>query len=107
MGNTLDPVWKALSDPTRRDILDLLRDGPRLTGEVVDHFPSLSRVGVIKHIEVLRSANLVITRAEGRTRVNRLNPTPIRQIYQRWVRGFEDQWSAVLVDLDTAAGEED
>ncbi len=97
----LDPVWKALSDPTRRDILDLLRDRPRLTGEIVEHFPHLSRVGVVKHIEVLRQANLVLVREDGRKRINRLNPVPIQQIYERWVRGFEGHWAGVLSDLQT------
>jgi DNA-binding transcriptional ArsR family regulator len=95
----LDPVWKALSDPTRRGILDLLRESPRLTGEIVERFPHLSRVGVVKHIEVLRQADLVLVREDGRRRINRLNPVPIQQIYERWVRGFEGTWASVLLDL--------
>ncbi|MBO6575009.1 MAG: winged helix-turn-helix transcriptional regulator [Rhodothermales bacterium] len=95
----LDPVWKALSDPTRRRILDYLREGPRITGEIVEQFPELSRVGVVKHIDVLRDAGLILVRKDGRRRINRLNPVPIRQIYNRWVRGFEGLWSGVLADL--------
>ena len=60
--NDLDPVWKALSDPTRRAILDLLRDQPRMTTEIVDTFPHLTRFGVMKHLEALREAGLVNTR---------------------------------------------
>ena len=55
----LDGVWKALSDGTRRSILDLLRQGPRTTTQIVEEFPHLSRFGVMKHIEVLREAGLV------------------------------------------------
>ncbi len=55
----MDAVWKALSDPTRRAILDLLRQGPRLTTEIVDSFPEMTRFGVMKHLDVLRNAGLV------------------------------------------------
>ena len=73
MPDDLDPVWKALSDPTRRAILDLLRQGPRRTTEIVGAFPHLSRFGVMKHMDVLREASLINTREEGRQRVNSLN----------------------------------
>ena len=85
MPDDLDPIFKALSDPTRRAILDLLRQGPRTTTEIVDAFPKLSRFGVMKHIDVLRNAGLIQTREDGRQRVNSLNAVPIRQIYERWV----------------------
>lgn len=68
--NDLDPVWKALADPTRREILDLLRAGPRTTTEIVAHFPQLTRFGVMKHIDVLRQASLINTREEGRRRIH-------------------------------------
>src|SRR3954464_1120353 len=85
----LDPVWKALSDPTRRAILDLLRSGPRPTTDLVQAFPRLSRFGVMKHVEVLRQAGLVQSREEGRQVINALNAVPIRQIYERWVGPFQ------------------
>src|SRR5207302_3504762 len=65
---SLDQVWKALSDPTRRAILDFLRDRSRMTTEIVESFPHLSRFGVMKHLEVLRQAQLVSTREAGRQR---------------------------------------
>lgn len=95
----LDPVWKALADPTRREILDLLRERARTTTEIVERFPHLSRFGVMKHIEVLRQAALINTRVEGRRRVNSLNAVPIRRIYERWVRGFEGCWASGLLNL--------
>jgi len=55
MAGDLDGVWKALSDPTRRAILDLLRRGPRTTTAIVEAFPRLTRFGVMKHIDVLRT----------------------------------------------------
>ena len=99
----LDPVWKALADPTRRAILDLLRQGPRTTTEIVDAFPHLTRFGIMKHIDVLREAGLIETREEGRQRVNSLNVVPIRQIYERWVGRFEELWSSHLLRIKEMA----
>ena len=99
----LDPVWKALSDPTRRAILDLLRQGPRTTTEIVDAFPHLTRFGIMKHIDVLREADLIETREAGRQRVNSLNVVPIRQIYERWVGKFEELWSSHLLRIKEIA----
>ncbi len=95
----LDGVWKALSDGTRRSILDLLRKGPQTTTGIVEAFPHLSRFGVMKHIEVLREADLIHTREERRQRINSLNVVPIRQIYERWVGRFEELWASHLLRI--------
>lgn len=95
--DSLDNVCKALSDPTRRAIFDPLRRRPHTTTQIVDRFPSLTPFGVMKHIEVLRRAQLVHTRQEGRRRVNSLNVVPIRQIYERWVSQYEELWATKLV----------
>ncbi len=100
---SLDQVWKALSDPTRRAILDVLRDRPRTTTEIVGRVPQLSRFGVMKHLEVLRQAQLVSTREAGRQRVNSLNVVPIRQIYERWVGPFQELWSGELLGIKDMA----
>jgi DNA-binding transcriptional ArsR family regulator len=102
-GDGLDAVWKALSDRTRRAILDFLRDRPRTTTEIVDTFPHMTRFGVMKHLEVLRQAELVSTREEGRQRVNSLNVVPIRQIYERWVGPFQELWSGELLQIKKLA----
>ena|SRR5947209_2392915 len=99
MTDDLDGVWKALSDSTRRSILDLLRQGPRTTTQLVDAFPHLSRFGVMKHLDVLRAAGLIQTREEGRQRINSLNVVPIRQIYERWVGRFEELWASHLLRI--------
>lgn len=99
MADELDPVWKALSDPTRRTILDLLRPGAKTTTEIVDSFPDMSRHAVMKHIDVLRDVNLISTREEGRRRINSLNAVPIRQIYERWMGPFSELWSSTLLRL--------
>ena len=98
-GDDLDGVWKALSDSTRRSILDLLRQGPRTTTQIVEAIPHLSRFGVMKHIDVLREAGLIQTREESRQRINSLNVVPIRQIYERWVGRFEELWTSHLLRI--------
>ncbi len=99
MAEDLDPVWKALSDPTRRTILDVLRKGPLTTTEIVEAFPEMTRHAVMKHIDVLRDAGLVNTREDGRRRINSLNPVPIRQIYERWMGPFSELWSSTLLRI--------
>jgi DNA-binding transcriptional ArsR family regulator/uncharacterized protein YndB with AHSA1/START domain len=92
-------VFKALSDPTRRRILDALRRRPRTTGQLARRFSRLSRFAVMKHLGVLERANLVIVRREGRLRWNHLNAVPIRLVYERWVSGFASQSAESLVGL--------
>ena len=103
MAKDLDHIWKALSDPTRREILDLLRDGPRQTTEIVQAFSQLSRFGVMKHLDVLRDAGLVDTRSEGRRRINALNAAPIREILERWIGKYEAYWSNTLLRVKEIA----
>jgi DNA-binding transcriptional ArsR family regulator len=92
-------VWKALSDPTRRELLDLLKGQPRTTGELCEAFGHLSRFAIMKHLRVLESAHLVVTRKHGRQRWNHLNAIPLRQIYDRWVSQFESEWAGSLLAL--------
>ena len=103
MAANLEPIWKALSDTTRREILDLLRDGPRPTTEIVRRFPQLSRFGVMKHLDVLREAGLVTTRIEGRKRINSLNAAPLRQILERWISKYEASWTNTMLRVKESA----
>jgi DNA-binding transcriptional ArsR family regulator len=93
-----DPVWRALANPVRRAILDVLRDGPHSTGALVTAL-GLDRHVVMQHLAVLREADLVITEVSGRRRINHLNPVPIQRIHQRWVSRYESNWMAALVGL--------
>jgi DNA-binding transcriptional ArsR family regulator len=101
----LDAVWKALANPDRRRILDLLRDAEARneagvpTGDLVMAFPGVSRFAVMQHLEVLQSAGLVVARREGRMVLNFLNAVPIRAIYERWVSRFEGRWAGALLSL--------
>ena len=103
MARDSDHIWKALSDPTRREILDLLRDGPRQTTEIVESFTQLSRFGVMKHLDVLRGAGLVNTRSDGRHRINSLNAAPLRDVIERWIGKYEAYWANTLLRVKDAA----
>ena len=83
-----DLVWRALSDPSRRLILDRLRERPHTTGELCAFFES-TRFAVMKHLKVLEAASLVLVERRGRERFNHINPVPIQEIYRRWIRPFE------------------
>ena len=74
---TDDRIWRALADPVRRTLLDALAIAPRTTGELVEAESQLCRTAVMKHLDVLVAAGLVVVRREGRRRWNYLNPVPI------------------------------
>ena len=80
-----DQIFKALSAPVRRQILDDLRDQPLTTGTLCDHFPELDRCTVMQHLKVLEGADLIIPERRGRERWNHLNPLPIHDIHERWI----------------------
>lgn len=87
-GDDLLPVFQALADPTRRALLDLLRAGPRTTGDCCAAFPRRSRFAILKHLGVLKRAGLLRVRAQGRVRWNSLDPGPLVVLYERWLRAF-------------------
>jgi DNA-binding transcriptional ArsR family regulator len=80
-----DRVFKALASPTRRRVLDLMRDGPRTTGDLCAQFPALDRCTVMLHLKVLEEAGLLIPQRKGRERWNHLDPLPIKVIHDRWI----------------------
>jgi DNA-binding transcriptional ArsR family regulator/uncharacterized protein YndB with AHSA1/START domain len=96
-----EAVFKALADPTRREILDRLfeRDGQTL-GELEDRF-AMTRFGVMKHLAVLEGAGLVVARRSGRRKLHYLNPVPIREIADRWIGKFAEGTTAALIALRT------
>lgn len=83
-----DDVWRALANPLRRRVLDLLRDGPRTTGDLAAAFPDVSRFAVMQHLAVLEQSGLLLVRRQGRHRLNHLNAVPIQQIQERWVSSY-------------------
>ena len=92
-----EAVFQALADPTRRDILDLLRTSERSAGQVANRFP-VSRPAVSRHLRVLREAGLVVQRKDAQTRFYRLNPNALRTVDQ-WLGHYRTFWAARLTDL--------
>jgi len=80
-----DRIFRALSAPIRRKLLDALKDRPLTTGALCARFRKLDRCTVMQHLKVLEDADLVIARRDGRERWNYLNPLPIKHIYERWI----------------------
>ena len=95
----LHAVFRALADPTRRFLLDLLfeRDGRTLTE--LESELEMTRFGVMKHLKVLEDASLVVTRKDGREKHHFLNPVPIRMIHDRWIDKFTEGRVTALLDL--------
>jgi len=98
----VDLVFKALADPSRRSLLDELfeRDGQTLT-ELTARLP-MTRFGVMKHLQVLEEAGLVVSKRRGREKLHYLNTVPIRLVHDRWVSKYAEVWAAGLSDLKTA-----
>lgn len=94
-----DKVFKALGDPTRRKLLDLLyeRNGQTL-GELCQDL-DMARQSATQHLELLEAANLVTTLKRGREKLHFINPVPLHEVYERWVRKFERQRLSLLHDL--------
>ena len=89
MTDDADLLFKALADPSRRKLLDLLHahDG-RTLGDLCAHL-EMTRQGVTQHLTLLEAANLVSTQKRGREKLHFLNPMPLQAIYERWIAKFE------------------
>ena len=97
----MDAVFRALADPTRRDLLDELfrTDGQSLSA--LERRFSMTRFGVMKHLKILQEAGLVVTRRQGREKLHFLNAVPIRLVHDRWVSKYAEPWAATLSGLKT------
>jgi DNA-binding transcriptional ArsR family regulator len=95
-------VFKALADPTRRFLLDLLfqREG-RTLSELEGQVEDMTRIGVMKHLRLLEEAGLVVTHRSGREKLHFLNPIPIRIIHDRWISKYAQRQVSALADLKT------
>ncbi len=94
-----DVLFRALADPSRRKLLDLLyvHDGRTLT-ELCEHL-DMTRQGVTQHLELLEAANLIATVRRGREKLHFLNPVPLQELYERWLAKFEKSRLKALSDL--------
>jgi len=89
--------FRAIADPTRREILGLLRGGPQTVGELARNFRT-SRPAISKHLRLLRSAGLVTTQKNGAAHICRLNARPLRTV-SLWLRDYEAFWGESLRGL--------
>jgi len=94
-----DLIYKALADRRRREILDLLKDEPKTTGDICAKFKTLDRCTVMQHLGVLEKAGLVFSQKKGKFRWNYLNSVPIREIYDRWINKYASPNVELLRDL--------
>jgi DNA-binding transcriptional ArsR family regulator len=92
-----EAVFRAIADPTRREILALLRGGRRSVGEIAQNFRA-SRPAISRHLRVLRAAGLVVARREGTARICELNATPLRDV-DGWLRDYQALWRTSLRNL--------
>jgi DNA-binding transcriptional ArsR family regulator len=95
----MDEVFKALADPTRRELLDRLREQDGQSLSALEEGMPMSRFGVMKHLKVLAEAGLVTTQKRGREKLHFLNPVPIRLIHDRWVSKYAEPWASALSEL--------
>jgi DNA-binding transcriptional ArsR family regulator len=102
-----DRVFKALADPTRRFLLDLLvqRDGRTLKD--LESQLAMTRFGVMKHLKVLEEAGLVVTRRSGREKLHFLNAVPIRMIHDRWIDKYREREVSALLALKAELEDKD
>jgi len=96
-----DKVFKALADPSRRKVLDLLAaDNGQTLGALCEQL-DMKRQSATQHIDILVEADLVTAVWKGREKLHFINPVPIHEVYERWVRKFERQRLGLLHDLKT------
>ena len=94
-------VFKALADPTRRFLLDLLFERECRTLTELESHVDMTRIGVMKHLRLLEEAGLVVTRRSGREKLHFLNPIPIRLIHDRWIDKYTVRQVSALANLKT------
>jgi DNA-binding transcriptional ArsR family regulator len=99
---SMDLVFKALADPSRRKLLDRLRAKNGQTLSELGSGLDMTRQAVAKHLALLEAANLIVTRKSGREKLHYLNPVPIQGIYERWIGKFERHRLQALSDLKKA-----
>jgi uncharacterized protein YndB with AHSA1/START domain len=101
-GDAMDPIFKALGDPSRRRLLDRLNERSGQSLRELGAGLDMARQSVSKHLAVLESANLVVAVRRGRERLHYLNPAPINEIAERWIRSYDQPRVRALSDLKHA-----
>jgi DNA-binding transcriptional ArsR family regulator len=97
-------IFRAIADPTRREILNLLREGPHAVGEIASNFRT-SRPAISKHLRLLESAGLVVAEQRGTARICELNARPLRMVND-WLRDYRVFWKETLRNLKSYVEED-
>ncbi len=97
--DSMDAVFVALANPVRRRMLDILKDNPGFSVNDVCAYFEMSRIGVMKHLQILEAANLVVSRKSGRTRHLFHNAVPIQMIYDRWTTEYSAIWASKMTQV--------
>lgn len=106
-GSDIDKVFKALADPTRRRLLDLLyRENGQTLSALCEHM-DMTRQAVTQHLQKLEEANLVAVVWQGREKLHYLNPVPLHEIHGRWIQKFERGRLGALRDLKKRLEDDD
>lgn len=101
MGDELSDLFKALGHPIRRQILDILKQSAKTTGELIEYFPEVTRFAIMKHLSILEDGNLIVVRREGKYRRNFLNAVPLQEMHNRWVGKYMQTTANSLLNLRT------
>lgn len=99
MEEELSSVFKALGHPIRRQILDILKQSPKTTGELNESFPEVTRYAIMKHLTILEEGKLILTRRKGKYKLNYLNAVPLQEMYNRWVGKYMQTTANSLINL--------
>jgi uncharacterized protein YndB with AHSA1/START domain/DNA-binding transcriptional ArsR family regulator len=95
----MDKIFKALSDKSRRQILDLVKNKPGINvNDLTEHF-EFSRFAVMKHIKIMENADLIVSKKSGKNKLLYLNAMPIQYMYDRWISKFSKEWASSLAEL--------
>jgi uncharacterized protein YndB with AHSA1/START domain len=97
--NSADKVFRALADPNRRRILDLVKANPGITVSTLSDAFDFTRYAVMKHLKVLEAAEVIVPRRNGKTKELYLNAIPIQSIYDRWISQYSARWASQLTSL--------
>lgn len=99
MEDKLSRLFKALGHPIRREIMDLLKQAPKTTGDLDEYFSNVSRYAIMKHLSTLQEANLVLVRRKGKYRLNFLNAVPLQEVHRRWVGQYMGSTANSLLNV--------
>ncbi len=97
----IDDVFRALADPSRRELLDRLHGENGQTLSALADGMGMTRQAVTQHLQILEAANLVSVQRRGREKLHFFNPVPIHDVYRRWIRKYEQPRLDALHHLKT------